>query len=197
MIHNKCSNIILFLFIVAILTSCADLNQQAENVIGSIDPQGIDVSATTARAQIISRALVWVELGVPYNQGKERDGYRTDCSGFISYAWDLKDANGQSISPDTVALGNNYASDISLDDIQGGDIINNKRAGNSGHTVLFVSWANDDHTRFMAYEENGGYSKAIQSELTIEYLTNGSFTIKDYENDAPGPYYAQVSPNVP
>lgn len=197
MLHNRCSSIVLFLFSAALLASCVGLNQQVGNVISSIDPQGIDVNATTARAQIIARALVWVELGVPYYQGKIRDGYRTDCSGFISYAWELKDANGQPVSPDTIALGNNYGIDISLEDIQGGDIINNKRAGNSGHTVLFVGWANDEHTKFMAYEENGGYGKAIQSELTIAYLADGNFTISEYDNDAPGPYYAQVSPTVP
>jgi hypothetical protein len=196
-LRNKWSFIILFLFSPFLLTSCAGLNQQVESVIGSIDPQGIDINATTARAQIIARALVWVKLGIPYDQGKKRDGYRTDCSGFISYVWELKDVNGQPVSPDTVALGNNYASDISLEDIQGGDIINNKRAGNSGHTVLFVSWVNDEHTSFIAFEENGGYGKAIESELTIEYLTNGSFTIQEYDNDAPGPYNAQVSLNVP
>jgi hypothetical protein len=62
---------------------------------------------------------------------------------------------------------------------------------------LFVSWVNDEHTSFIAFEENGGYGKAIESELTIEYLTNGSFTIQEYDNDAPGPYNAQVSLNVP
>ena len=197
MLHNRCSSVVLFLFSAALLTSCADLNQQAQNAISSIDPQGIDVNATTARAQIIARALVWVELGIPYDSREIRDGYRTDCSGFVSYAWGLKDDNGQPISPDTVALGNSYGIDISIKDIQAGDIINNKRPGDSGHTVLFVSWIDEEHTRFNAYEENGGYGKTIQSELTIKYLNNGGFTINEYDNVAPGPFYAQISPIVP
>lgn len=206
----KCPVIVLIIFTsLFTLMGCTQIKEQTEKIIESIDPQvieeaedflekqGVDVEEATARAPIIARALVWIQLQVPYNQSGYRDGYRTDCSGFVSYSWELKGSDGKPISPDTVALGNTYGIDISLGDIQSGDIINNKRSGNSGHVVLFVNWLDESQTRFMSYEENGGYGKATQTELTIEYLEDGGFTIKEYNDNAPGPYYAQHSPNLP
>ena len=183
----------LFCLITALLlfvTACSSKN-------GFLEKQDVAAEEATSRAEIIARALVWVELQVPYDQGVYRDGYRTDCSGFVSYAWELMNSDGEPISPDTVALGNTYGSDISLTDIQPGDIINNKRSGNDGHVVMFVNWIDQEYTKFTAYEENGGYGKAVQTELTIEYLSDGGFTIEEYNSNAPGPFYAQKLPNIP
>jgi hypothetical protein len=44
--------------------------------------------------------------------------------------------------------------------------------------------------------KNGGYGKAVQTELTIEYLNDG-FTISEYDSIAPDPYYVQQPPNIP
>jgi hypothetical protein len=147
------------------------------------------------RDAIIGRAKLWVDAQVPYNQNGQRDGYRTDCSGFVSYAWQLK-VNGQPVSPDTVTLGTTYTVDTSFSALQPGDIINNERPGNSGHVVMFINWIDQDHTKFVAYEENGGYGKAVQTALTLENIGSG-FTIKEYNSTAPGPYFAQTYKTVP
>ncbi len=34
-----------------------------------------------------SRGQVWVDKHVPYNHEGTYDGYRTDCSGFVSMCW--------------------------------------------------------------------------------------------------------------
>jgi len=39
------------------------------------------------RSTIVARGQDWVDKHVPYNQGATHDGYRTDCSGFVSMAW--------------------------------------------------------------------------------------------------------------
>ena len=39
--------------------------------------------------EILARARIWIDNQVPYSQTAIRDGYRTDCSGFVSYAWQL------------------------------------------------------------------------------------------------------------
>jgi hypothetical protein len=147
------------------------------------------------RDAIIGRARLWVDAQVPYNQNGQRDGYRTDCSGFVSYAWQLKN-NGQPISPDTVMLGATYSVDTSFSALLPGDIINNKRPGNSGHVVMFISWIDQAHTKFVAYEENGGYGKAVETALTLENVGSG-FTIKEYNSAAPGPYFAQTYKAAP
>lgn len=40
-----------------------------------------------ARSTIIARGQDWVNKNIPYD--KTYDGYRTDCSGFVSMAWGL------------------------------------------------------------------------------------------------------------
>lgn len=38
---------------------------------------------------MISRGQDWVDKHVPYNGSGTHDGYRTDCSGFVSMCWEL------------------------------------------------------------------------------------------------------------
>lgn len=40
-----------------------------------------------ARSTMIARGQSWVDKHVPYNQQGSYDGYRTDCSGFVSMCW--------------------------------------------------------------------------------------------------------------
>ncbi len=128
-----------------------------------------DTVATTQGDQIVARAKNWVDRHVHYglfekpanpdndyynyDQNKfsstnaaSNGWYRTDCSGFISYAWQL------SANPDTTAL-RNYAQPISRDDLAPGDAINNEQSTDSGHVMLFVHWTNKDQGKFYAYEQ--------------------------------------------
>jgi hypothetical protein len=50
---------------------------------GSADPKGNGTKG------MFERAEEWVRAGVPYSQSKYRDGFRTDCSGYLAYAWGL------------------------------------------------------------------------------------------------------------
>ena len=140
---------------------------------------------------IIGRAGIWINDQVVYSMTGRKDGYRTDCSGFVSYSWKLEE-NGRPVSPDTVSLGNKWALDIPYSALRPGDIINNKRGGNQGHVVLFVEWLDSENTNFRAYEENGGLGKAVETQLTL-VERSGQHTILEYDSIAPGPYYAQRS----
>ena len=51
------------------------------------------------RRQIIARADHWVAQHVPYNQGAWHEGYRTDCSGYVSMCWGLRDSLVTSTMP--------------------------------------------------------------------------------------------------
>jgi hypothetical protein len=133
---------------------------------------------------------------VSYSQRGSRDGYRTDCSGFASYAWQVKNSKGQLDNPDGIRLANDYGVNVSFNALQPGDIINNMRPGNSGHVVIFVRWVTTG-TKFEAYEENAYYGKAVNTTLTLESLKTGGTTIKEYEPYAPGPYYAYRYKNIP
>lgn len=150
---------------------------------GPIDE--VNIAATTDRNEVVRRAQTWVDARVPYNQGRYYNGYRQDCSGIISMAWNI------GTSAVTSTLGN-YANTINKDDLQPGDAINNRGYGNYGHVVMFKAWLDGAKTRFIALEENGGYGRAIQTTLTL-VPKNGAWTIREYEPYAPGPYTFQRS----
>jgi hypothetical protein len=200
---------VMCLLCVYALSGCAVIQGQVEDFTESADPeildgikswvedQGLDAEAAKARAEILARAEGWIVLGVPYGSFDDDrsndyfDGYRADCSGFVSMAWQIKNVFGAKYSPNTARLGD-YATEISFFELLPGDAINNQRGGEHGHVVLFVSWIDDEKTRFVAFEENGGHGKAVQTELTLVEMPGGGYTIKEYDAAAPGPYAAQA-----
>jgi len=105
------------------------------------------IALAITRPEIISRAQAWVNAGVPYSQSAYRDGYRTDCSGFVSYAWNLRDNAGNPRSLTTWTLPN-VSYRISKDELQSGDIL--LKPGT--HVVIFDQWANSQRTEYWAYE---------------------------------------------
>lgn len=46
-------------------------------------------SSCVARTTMMTRGQAWVTKKVPYSQTKTHEGYRTDCSGFVSMCWGL------------------------------------------------------------------------------------------------------------
>ncbi|WP_345701914.1 peptidoglycan-binding protein [Kitasatospora terrestris] len=104
----------------------------------------------TTRAEIMQRAQRWVDQQVPYSMSRYwSDGYRQDCSGFVSMAWNL----GSSQTTWTLP---NFADRISKDDLQPGDalIYNNPANPESGsHVVLFGGWTDSSRTRYVALEQ--------------------------------------------
>jgi hypothetical protein len=133
---------------------------------------------TVVASPILDRAKKWVDRGIAYNQGAYTDGYRQDCSGFVSMAWGL---------PTSAVTGTlpQYSNTLSSkDDLRPGDTINNRQVGNNGHVVLFVQWTNKEQGKFIAYEENGGWGKTLQTNLTLVWR-NGSWDIPEYPNHSP------------
>lgn len=148
--------------------------------------------------EIVARAKLWVDARVPYSQAAYRDGYRTDCSGFVSYAWLVQTPDGRTHSPDGVTLANQFGSQLEFERLAPGDILDNMRYGNQGHVVIFVRWIVKG-VSFEAYEQNGGehYSRAVATKLTLQALKSGGQTIVEYEEFAPGPYFAFRSQGIP
>ncbi|WP_406211782.1 hypothetical protein [Streptomyces decoyicus] len=98
------------------------------------------------RKDIIDRALERVEHRIGYSQSATTNGYRDDCSGFVSAAWGLQPPGLNTYS----LMGNDTAHVITKDDLQPGDAL---IAGD--HTVLFGGWADKEHTKYIALEDNG------------------------------------------
>jgi hypothetical protein len=106
-------------------------------------------AAGGARAQAISRGFAWLDANVPYNQKGSHGGFRTDCSGFVSMCWNLK----QSYTTADFAGGTANNEILgSYEDLQPGDGLV-RRAKGSGHAVLFVGWDDAKHTNACVLEE--------------------------------------------
>ncbi|MFD7441446.1 peptidoglycan-binding protein [Streptomyces sp. NPDC059909] len=104
----------------------------------------------TTRADIINRAKRWVDAKVPYSMTSYwADGYRQDCSGYVSMAWNLA---GNEWTGSLAQYG------VRLDhkDLQPGDILlfhNPADPGKGSHVTIFGGWTDYTHTYYIAYEQ--------------------------------------------
>ncbi|MEU6390635.1 peptidoglycan-binding protein [Streptomyces sp. NPDC046939] len=104
----------------------------------------------TTRAAIIDRAKEWVAAKVPYDMNKYwRDGYRQDCSGYVSMAWDLP---RNEWTGSLAAFGTR----ITKAELQPGDILlfhNPANPQRGSHVTIFGGWTDSARTRYIAYEQ--------------------------------------------
>lgn len=104
----------------------------------------------TTRAEIIKRAKKWVAARVPYDMDKYwSDGYRQDCSGFISMAWNL----GTNQWTGSLAA---YGERITKEELQPGDMLlfhNSADPQKGSHVVIFGGWTDYTHKSYTAYEQ--------------------------------------------
>ncbi|MBD0746151.1 peptidoglycan-binding protein [Streptomyces sp. CBMA152] len=119
------------------------------------------------RAGILARAQTWIDAGVPYSMNGFRQGYRTDCSGFVSMAWGLAES---------AWTGNldEFGVRITKGQLQPGDMLLHHNPDNperGSHVVLFAGWANDAHTRYVVMEETPSYG-AVKRTIPYAYNTN-------------------------
>lgn len=147
----------------------------------------VAVDAGPERQAIIQRAYSWLNAncpetpalqvdhetmncGMPYSQAATRDGWRTDCSGYVSMAWNL-DRPEIPTGADTVALGSTYAVPIDKEELLPGDILLKPDPGNLGHVVLFEGWANDEHTEYWGLEQAGSPDETVRRRIPYPYFS--------------------------
>ncbi|MFJ9029328.1 peptidoglycan-binding protein [Streptomyces sp. NPDC102274] len=127
---------------------------------GSSKPPG-ELRATT-RADIINRAKRWVQSQVPYSMEKYwSDGYRQDCSGYVSMAWNLFDNEW------TGSLAE-FGVRISRDELEPGDMLlfHNPADPNKGsHVTLFGGWTDYTHSYYVAYEQTKPHARTGSTPL--------------------------------
>jgi hypothetical protein len=107
---------------------------------------GGKASANSVTDQVIERARAWVLAGIPYSMQATYQGYRTDCSGFVSFAWGLPSPGLTTDNLDAVALP------IPKEALHPGDILNNRGNGVAGHTLIFAGWNDSNRSSYAAYE---------------------------------------------
>ncbi|MEV6552648.1 peptidoglycan-binding protein [Streptomyces sp. NPDC051597] len=121
------------------------------------------------RADIINRAKKWVAAQVPYSMEKYwTDGYRQDCSGFVSMAWNL------GTNEWTGSLGK-FSVRIAKEELQPGDILlfhNPQNPTKGSHVVIFGGWTDYTHTSYVAYEQTPPLAR--RQPTPYAYSTNSS-----------------------
>ncbi|MFA1551470.1 hypothetical protein [Actinomadura chokoriensis] len=124
------------------------------------------------RSEVIARAKTWnphSEDRVPYSQTRYHEGYRTDCSGFVSMALGLPKPG-----ENTVGLtSSRFTERIKMSELKKGDLVMDAEGSNTTrHVVIFEKWANSAHTSYWAYEQRGRYGTDYR---TRDYgLSSGS-----------------------
>ncbi|MBV7698712.1 peptidoglycan-binding protein [Streptomyces sp. TRM70350] len=110
------------------------------------------------RAEIIERAQKWVDAQVPYSMTSYwEDGYRQDCSGFVSMAWSLRQ-NEWTGSLHTFGIR------ITKAELRPGDILlfhNPDNPVNGSHAVLFGGWTDSTQTYYVAYESTRPHARRL------------------------------------
>jgi hypothetical protein len=111
---------------------------------------------TTTRAEIIRRAKTWVAAQVPYSMTRYwSDGYRQDCSGFVSMAWGLP-------GNEWTGTLHQYGVRIGKDELQPGDILlfhNPADPQRGSHVVIFGGWTDYTRSFYIAYESTRPHAR--------------------------------------
>ncbi|MFJ9814433.1 peptidoglycan-binding protein [Streptomyces sp. NPDC101151] len=124
------------------------------------------VPATT-RTQIINRAKVWVAAKVPYSMTAYwTDGYRQDCSGYVSMAWGLT-------SNEWTGSLDQFGVKITKEELQPGDMLlfhNPDNPEKGSHVVIFGGWTDYTHTYYTVYEQTPPHARS--QPTPYPYWTN-------------------------
>ena len=132
-----------------------------EERLPGVPVKGSDTPAPggPSRAEMLRRAATWLTADeghqVPYSQTSQWNGYRRDCSGYVSMTLGLGKPGLI-----TTGLANNRSvtRPITLSELQPGDLlIDDLGDNNSRHVVIFEKWADAAHTSYWAYEQRGGH----------------------------------------
>ena len=195
-------------FLVAWLAASAGLLLAAScTTDDDLDESQIAPAITTSA--VLSRAQEWVDADLHYCQAAYDvvDGdsacwawegpahrchrkdvaawndYRSDCSGFVTYAWGLPAVgDGGYVTGDFAPFDNSFSHAIRPDDLQPGDALNKVT---NEHIVLFEGWI-DKGQRARFLEEPGCSSDPPYAhEFTSNVSISGGDVVIDYEGSTP------------
>ncbi|SNR28160.1 hypothetical protein [Actinomadura mexicana] len=129
------------------------------------------------RSEVITRARMWhphSDERVPYSQTSTHNGYRTDCSGYVSMALGLPEPG-----TNTVGLtSSRYTERIGMSELKKGDLVMDALGSNTTrHVVIFEKWADKEHSSYWAYEQRGRYGT---DHRTLDYGLSSDDEYKAY-----------------
>ncbi|MET7400129.1 hypothetical protein ABZS66_42255 [Dactylosporangium sp. NPDC005572] len=138
-----------------------------------------DPDACVAAGTVFSRAQSWLTAWsggpVPYLSSVDPatyfQGYRRDCSGYVSMALGLE---GPGLNTSGLAARSTL---ITKQDLQPGDMLINTAPGARGHVVLFERWTDTTMTRYYGYEQTGSGGT---HHRVIPYPYFGTYAMSPY-----------------
>lgn len=157
--------------------------------------------ARLSRTDIVNRAKSWLNAKVPYSMSQYwSDGYRQDCSGFVSMAWKLAENEW------TGSLAR-FGDRIAREDLQAGDILlfhNPADPGGGSHVTIFGGWTDYTHSHYTAYEQTKPHTRKRATPMAywnnsasyVAYRYKGVVSGTDGGRSVPFPGVTDFGPGV-
>ena len=152
-----------FFKIIALLSALFLSVVTAENLRGNS-------TVSISRQDIINRAQDWVNRGIMYSQSDYTDGYRQDCSGYVSMAW------ASSQPGHTTYNMQDICHRIDRSQIQPGDAILNPQ----NHVLIFDRWVDSDS--FYQYAEIDWGRPATHNIVSYNWFASNGYFPCRYNN---------------
>jgi len=168
------------------------------------EPVG-STSSAISTSDIVSRAMQWVDADLHYCQAAYGDvdydsscwawegsshrcdresnaawnAYRSDCSGFVTWAWGLPPVgDGGYVTSDFAPYDNSFSHTIDGGQLQPGDALNKTP---DEHIVLFKQWVTFGETAIFMEEPGCSVSTPYAHEFTSSVSISGPEVYIDYE----------------
>ena len=141
------------------------------------------------RTEVIARAQSVMNDPMPYSQSRFTDGWRNDCSGYVSWAWKTG-SNGY-----VTANMHDISSRIPKEQLQPGDVLLKASVGGAGgHVRMFYAWADDAHTTYVAYEQTPPRTWSSVIRIADDIAAGYIPYRYDKITDSPAPWYLGHNP---
>ncbi len=129
------------------------------------------ITKCSQRQSILQRAILWQQENVTYKFNAFHRGYRTQCSGYLAWAWAIPNPDPHRTPRCFDLEPRGLAIVISKDDLLPGDAMvcntrkhpligkdkPNKAKGeqSGGHCLVFEQWTNESRTHYIGWEHCG------------------------------------------
>ena len=154
------------LLLLSVLVGMSDSTNLRIDTTNKMDTTLFNVSASPiTRDQIMQRAQVWVDEKVPYSQTATTNGYRQDCSGYVSYCWASSTSGGGHVTSNMQEI----CTKIGKNDLKKGDAILKP----SQHVLLFGGWIDSD--AFYEYAEHQSGDVCRKSTGYYSYFSSNGY----------------------
>jgi hypothetical protein len=173
-------------------------------------PGGDDADSTASDivgSTIVSRGMEWVNAKLHYCQAAHGavdydsscwawegsshrcdrtsnaawNAYRSDCSGFVTFAWGLPAVgDGGYVTSEFAPYGTAFSHTISGIDLAPGDALNKTP---DGHIILFKEWVSKGHSAVFMEEPGCSSSEPYAHEFTSNVTISGDKVFVAYEGE--------------